>query len=155
MMDPRYQEIQADQPPVHSLENDGSVKIIAGQFEGNKGPVSEIVGDPEYLDISIPAGESFGHSVKKGHTVFAFVLDGTGFFDKKSGDAIGEGNTVLYGDGDSVELQSGDSGLRFLLISGKPIGEPVAWRGPIVMNTDKELMTAFEEYRTGTFIKKG
>lgn len=155
MMDPRYQDIQADQPPVHSLENGGSVKIIAGQFEGKKGPVSEIVSDPEYLDINIPAGESFEHSVKKGHTVFAFVLDGAGFFDNKNGDAVGEGNTVLYGDGDSLKMQSGEGGLRFLLISGKPIGEPVAWRGPIVMNTDEELMTAFEEYRADTFIKKG
>ena len=111
--------------------------------------------DPEYLDINIPAGESFEHSVKKGHTVFAFVLDGAGFFDNKSGDAVGEGNTVLYGDGDSVEMQSGKGGLRFLLISGNPIWEPVAWRGPIVLNTDEELMTAFEEYRAGTFIIKG
>ena len=88
-------------------------------------------------------------------TLFAFILDGTGFFDKKNEDAVDEGNTVLYEDGDSVAVQSGDSGLRFLLISGKPIGEPVAWRGPIVMNRDEELMTAFEEYRAGTFIKKG
>jgi redox-sensitive bicupin YhaK (pirin superfamily) len=136
MMNPRYQDIEADQPPVHRLENGGSVKIIAGCFKGKKGPVSEIVGDPEYLDISIPA-------------------DGTGFFDKKSKDAVGEGNTVLYGDGDSVAVQSGAGSVRFLLISGKPIGEPVAWRGPIVMNRDEELMTAFEEYRAGTFIKKG
>ena len=155
MMDPRYQEIGSKQPPVHKLDNGVSVKIIAGQFEGKKGPVSEIVSDPEYLDISIPAGESFEHRVKQGNTLLAFVLDGTGFFDKEIGDAVNEGNTVLYNDGDTIEIQSGEDGLRFLLISGKPIGEPIAWRGPIVMNTDEELVTAFEEYRAGTFIKKG
>ena len=83
-----------------------------------------------------------------------FVLDGTGIFDRDIGDEVAEGNTVLYDDGDSVEIQSGSDGLRFLLVSGKPIAEPIAWRGPIVMNTDEELMTAFEEYRKGTFIKK-
>ena len=155
MMDPRYQEIGSKQPPVHKLYHGGSVKIIAGQFEGKKGPVSEIVSYPECLDISIPAGESFEHSVKQGNTLFAFVLDGTGYFDKEIGDEVNEGNTVLYNDGDTVEIQSGEDGLRFLLISGKPIGEPIAWRGPIVMNTDEELVTAFEEYRAGTFIKKG
>jgi redox-sensitive bicupin YhaK (pirin superfamily) len=154
MMNPRYQEIASGMPPVHTLDNGGSVKVIAGQFEGKRGPVSEIVSDPEYLDITIPAGETFGHGVKQGHTVFAFVLDGTGIFDSEIGDGVPEGNTVLYEDGDTVHIRAGDDGLRFLLISGKPISEAIAWRGPIVMNTDEELMTAFEEYRAGTFIKK-
>ncbi len=153
MMDPRYRDIQADQPPVLKLKNGSTVKIITGEFEGERGPVSEIVSGPEYLDIELPAGERFEKSAKKEHTVFAFVLDGTGFFDEHREDGAGEGQTVLYEDGDTVSVRSGDSGVRFLLVSGKPIGEPVAWRGPIVMNTDEELMTAFEEYRTGTFIK--
>jgi redox-sensitive bicupin YhaK (pirin superfamily) len=153
MMNPRYQEIGSNEPPVHKLENGTCVKIIAGRFEGKVGPVSEIVSDPEYLDVTIPAEETFTHGVKSGHTVFAFVLDGSGFFDREVGDSVSEGGTVLFHDGDSVEIQSGDNGLRFLLISGKPIGESIAWRGPIVMNTDEELVTAFEEYRTGSFIK--
>ena len=153
MMNPRYQEIGSNEPPVHKLENGTCVKIIAGQFMGKVGPVSKIVSDPEYLDVTIPAEETFTHSVKPGHTVFAFVLDGSGFFDREVGDGVTEGGTVLFHDGDAVEIHSGDNGLRFLLVSGKPLGEPIAWRGPIVMNTDEELMTAFEEYRRGTFIK--
>jgi len=153
MMHPRYQEISADRVPEIDLEGGGMVKLIAGDYNGFSGPVREIVCDPEYLDISVPSGASFQHPVKTGHTVFAFVLGGEGIFGEGQPAGIGEGNVLLFEDGEEILAKASDTGCRFLLVSGKPIGEPVAWRGPIVMNTDEELITAFEEYHQGTFIK--
>jgi quercetin 2,3-dioxygenase len=112
--------------------------------------VEDIVIEPEYLDISIPTHTRFNHPVKPGHTVFAYIVEGEGFFGARAGAET----LVLYDDsGDEVEVTTEGSPVRFLLISGKPIGEPVAWAGPIVMNTKEELRIAFEEYRKGTFIK--
>jgi len=152
MMDPRYRDIKTKDIPEFRSKNDIRIKVIAGRYEGLTGPVKDIICDPEYLDIQVPSGLKFEHSIKRGHTVFAYAVEGGGAVvpDQKT---IQEGFLVHFGDGEKIALESGPSGLRFLLVSGQPIGEPVAWRGPIVMNTEEELALAFEEYRNGTFIK--
>ncbi len=139
-------------------------------MNGTRGPVRDVVIEPEYLDVSVPLGSTFIHPIKKGHTAFAYVIEGNGYFDDDrdsfSHEVVGRnyfdldreclcgnGDLILYKDGDKVSISAGDSLVRFLLISGSPIGEPVAWYGPIVMNTQQELRVAFEEYRKGTFIK--
>ena len=153
MMKPRYRDIAKNQVPEVRMENGVSVKVIAGEIGGKQGPAREIVIDPEYLDITVPPGEVFTHAVRKGYTVLAYVLDGGGYFDAERGAADGNESLVLYEDGESLAVEANGEGVRFLLLSGKPLGEPVAWYGPIVMNTNQELQTAFEEYRKGTFIK--
>lgn len=170
MMGPRYQEIKSSRIPELLMEKGLKVRIICGELNGVEGPVKGIATDPEYLDITVPADEKFSHITIQGHTVFAYVIEGSGYFDREkdpcafeiegerylhpAGDSIICPETlVLYGDGDSIEVTAGDKGVRFLLISGKPIREPVAWSGPVVMNTKEELRTAFEEYRQGVFTK--
>ncbi len=149
MTAPRYQEITAAQIP--EVRVDGArIKIIAGECEGVRGPVSDIFTDPEYLDVSIDSDSRFQRRIPAGHTVLLYVIEGSG---ATSGTDIGNRQLVLYGPGDEVAVSSGADGVRFLLISGKPLGEPIAWRGPIVMNTQEELETAFREYQEGTFIK--
>jgi hypothetical protein len=152
MMPPRYRDIRAEDIPDHKDKNGVRVKVIAGEYHGIRGPVKDIVRSPEYLDIRIPAGKSFEHHTVPGHTVFVYVIEGEGAFDAGRA-AISAGRLGLYGDGDGIAVTAGKEGVRFVLLSGKPIGEPVAWRGPIVMNTRKELDLAFREYRNGTFIK--
>jgi redox-sensitive bicupin YhaK (pirin superfamily) len=153
MMDPRYQEIKSSDIPEIEREDGARVRIICGKLDGTCGPVSEIVTDPEYMDVTLPAGKEFTHSVKKGHTVFAYVFEGEGYFDQKRNILIQTGQLVLYEDGDQIDVKAEDKQLRFLLVSGMPIGEPIAWYGPIVMNSREELELAFEEYRDGSFIK--
>ncbi|MFW9854411.1 MAG: pirin family protein [Candidatus Thorarchaeota archaeon] len=153
MMSPRYQDILAEQIPTITLENQTEVKVISGQVNGTQGPVKDIVTDPEYLDVAIPPFAEFNHQVKKGYTVFAYVIEGSGYFDDQRSDSVKREYLVMFRDGDQVTVRTEDDGVRFLLISGKPIGEPVAWYGPIVMNTQQELNIAFEEYRRGTFLK--
>jgi redox-sensitive bicupin YhaK (pirin superfamily) len=153
MMDPRYQDIKSSQVPIVTLENGATIKVICGRVGTHEGPVKGIVIDPEYLDVTVPAQGAFTHPTKKGHTVFAYVIEGKGHFDAQKDASFANGTLCLFDDGDHVEITAGQEPMRFLLISGKPIGEPVAWYGPIVMNTDEELETAFEEYREGTFIK--
>lgn len=171
MMDPRYRDVGQATIPEIILDNGIKIKIICGKINGVGGPVKDIVIDPEYLDVSIPPNVSFNHPVKTGHTVFAYVIDGEGSFDKGKDSfdyevegvnyfdfqrecQVGSANLVVFYDGDQVLVTTKDKPLRFLLISGKPIKEPVAWYGPIVMNTQQELKIAFEEYNNGTFIKK-
>jgi hypothetical protein len=144
--------------------------VIAGEVSGEKGPVKDVVIDPEYLDVSIEPDCRFIHPVKPGHTVFAYItggegffcreknpfsyeVQGTGYFDIQRDSFIGNQTLVLFGDGEEIIVSTEDQGVNFLLISGKPIGEPIAWYGPIVMNTQEELGIAFEEYRRGTFLK--
>ena len=170
MMDPRYQEITSSQIPELQLENGTKIKIICGRINDMPGPVRDIVIDPEYLDIHVPANSIYEHPTKSGHTVLAYVIDGKGYFcDEKKPftfDVVGDSYfdmssepfienemLVLFDDGESVRVSTEDEPVRFLLISGKPINEPIAWRGPIVMNTQEELRLAFEEYQNGTFIK--
>jgi quercetin 2,3-dioxygenase len=170
LMEPRYRDVKGAQIPEVALPLGVKVKIICGRVNGTAGPVRDIVTEPEYLDISMPAGTEFRHPIPRGHAAFAYVIAGEGYFDPDR-DAYaheviganyfdfdrrcvcGDRTIVLYGDGDEVEVAAPTSPLRFLLISGTPIGEPVAWYGPIVMNTQEELQLAFEEYQEGTFIK--
>ena len=153
MMDPRYREVKRSQVPEVRTESGATIKIICGRVGKHQGPVRDIVIDPEYLDVTVPAGTVFVHGTKRGHTVFAYVIEGKGIFDAVSDAFIGNGALALFSDGDTVSVNAKNGPVRFLLISGKPIGEPVAWYGPIVMNTEEELEEAFEEYRNGTFIK--
>jgi redox-sensitive bicupin YhaK (pirin superfamily) len=154
MMPPRYRDIKSSDVPEVLLENGVRIKVIAGRVDGRQGAVRDIVIDPEYLDVTVPGEATLTHATPKGHTVFAYVIGGGGYFDTKKDTQIGNGSACLYNDGDSVSVTAGSEGVRFLLVSGKPIKEPVAWHGPIVMNTEEELETAFAEYRDGTFIKQ-
>jgi redox-sensitive bicupin YhaK (pirin superfamily) len=153
MMLPRYRDIKSESVPEVTMENGVKVKIIAGTVNGKQGPVKDIVIDPEYLDVTVPAGATFVHETTNGHTMFAYVIEGQGYFDEKKDKLVGNGSACLYGDGNSITVSTGKEPVRFLLISGKPIKEPVAWYGPVVMNTEEELEVAFDEYRKGTFIK--
>ena len=171
MMDPRYRDIKSAQVPEVALKGGARVKVICGTVAGKQGPVRDIVIEPEYLDVSLPAGAEFVHDTPRGHTVLAYVIGGKGvfcneknpfaygavgenYFDMKRDPFIHDGTAVLFADGERVTVSAPDEPVRFLLISGRPIGEPVAWYGPIVMNTEEELETAFAEYRSGTFIRK-
>jgi len=153
MMLPRYQDINAKDIPEITTESGARVRIICGKLDGTCGPVSEIVTDPEYMDVIVPPGKTFSHLVKEGHTVFAYVFEGSGYFSEDKDKLIEPDHLVLFDDGDKVIAIANDSQLRFLLVSGKPIREPIAWYGPIVMNTREELEIAFQEYRSGSFIK--
>ncbi|MHB1024479.1 MAG: pirin family protein [Desulfobacteria bacterium] len=153
MMDPRYRDVKGNEIPEVSMEGGAKVKIVCGRVNGVQGPVRDIVTDPEYLDVSVPKGAHFTHPVKKGHTVFAYVIEGSAYFDMERERLHGPESLVSYGEGDTVSITAEKAAVRFLLVSGKPIEEPVAWYGPIVMNTSEEIRIAFEEYRNGTFIK--
>jgi redox-sensitive bicupin YhaK (pirin superfamily) len=153
MMDPRYREVRQGQIPEVPVGAGGKARVVAGKLGEVLGPVRDVVTGPEYLDVSLSAGSRFLHPVPAGHTAFAYVIEGSGYFDMQRDCRVGAHTLILFQDGEQVEI-SADSALRFLLVSGKPIGEPVAWYGPIVMNTQEELRTAFEEYRRGTFIRK-
>jgi len=170
MMAPRYREVKGSDIPVVKAAGGAQVRVICGEVEGVRGPVREIVTDPQYLDVALPAGRTFAHPVRTGHTVLAYVIDGEGYFDSGRDPfareavggrwfdlerpcACGAQTLVLYGSGDGVAVTAERKPVRFLLISGEPIREPVAWYGPIVMNTQEELRAAFQEYRDGTFVK--
>jgi redox-sensitive bicupin YhaK (pirin superfamily) len=171
MMDPRYREVKSAEIPEAALPGGARVKVVCGRVDGVQGPVRDIVTGPEYLDVAVPAGATFTRQIPRGHNVFAYVVEGAGYFDPGrdayARDAVGANwfdmersclcgaeTLVHYGDGDAVTVAAGDDPVRFLLVSGRPIGEPVAWYGPIVMNTREELRIAFEEYAAGTFIKR-
>jgi redox-sensitive bicupin YhaK (pirin superfamily) len=153
MMAPRYRGIEARQIPVVERRDGVKVRIVCGTVDGVQGPVREIRIDPEYLDVEMPAGAVFSHPVPEGYTVFAYVFAGDGFFAPTSRKAADAGRLVTFAAGGGVEIAAGDGGVRFLLVSGRPLREPVAWRGPIVMNTEAELRVAFAEYAAGTFLK--
>jgi redox-sensitive bicupin YhaK (pirin superfamily) len=170
MMAPRYRDVKSARIPEISLAQGVRVKIICGRVNGTVGPVQDIITDPEYLDVSMPAGAAFHHPIPAGHTAFAYVIDGEGYFDPER-DAFahevvgnnyfdferkcicGNRSLVRFGDGDEVAISATSQPVRFLLVSGRPIREPVAWYGPIVMNTQEELRLAFQEYQQGNFIK--
>jgi redox-sensitive bicupin YhaK (pirin superfamily) len=154
MTRPRYQEYREEQ--IVQVERHGArIRIIAGQVGEARGPVSEIAIAPTYLDISVPAGGSFAHAVEPGHTVFAYVFEGQGTFGppENGGQTVASRALVVFGDGERVEARSGDGPLRFLLISGKPLHEPIARYGPFVMNTREEIEQALRDLRAGTFVK--
>ncbi len=170
MMDPRYRGILANQIPEVRAAGGAAVKVIAGTIGAVTGPVRDVVTGPEYLDVSVPAGCTFTHPTPRGHTVMAYVIggqavfcqqrdpfsydaEGSNYFDLERGPTIGDRHLVLFDDGDQVVVSAEERSARFLLISGKPLGEPIAWQGPIVMNTQEELRAAYEDLRRGTFIK--
>ena len=154
MMAPRYREVKSSQIPIVTSMSGATMRVICGEVEGTKGPVRDIVTDPEYLDVTLPAGSEFSHPTSKEHTVLAYVIEGQAFFDAEKKTPMSNGALAQFETGEEVVAFATDVPARFLLLSGKPIGEPVAWYGPIVMNTQRELEIAFEEYRNGTFIKK-
>ncbi len=169
MTAPRYQDVNAaDIPEV--TEDDGTrVRVICGSFWGQTGPVDGIAADPRYLDVWVPPGKRRTLEVETARHAFAYVFEGAGTFRDASeprtvrdedGNVVtlpleetGNRSLVLFDSGDEVTIQAGDEGIRFLLVSGKPIEEPVAWAGPIVMNTQEQLKQAYSELRDGTFIR--
>lgn len=148
MVDPKYRGILKEQIPM--VQKDGlKIKVIAGKMAGIQGPVRDLAIDIEYFDIELAPGKAFEHATAKDDTVFAYVVEGA---VEVQGKNIMQGQCVVFGKGDSVKICS-TKGSHFLFVSGKPLNEPVAWRGPIVMNTQEELDTAFKELDLGTFIK--
>ena len=171
MTTPRYQDVGSTDIP-QITDDDGTIaRVIIGEFWGKSGPVDGIAADPQYLDITVPAGVKKTLPVDTYRRAFAYIFEGSGAFASASTprgvllekeilgeevnirDMSGNRTLVQFDTGDSVTVQAGEQGLRFLLISGRPIEEPVAWHGPIVMNTQEELATAFDELRNGTFIR--
>ncbi len=169
MTTPRYQDMQAKDIPVVTDDDGTSVRIIIGEFWGKRGPVEGIAADPRYLDVYVPPGVKKTLKVDTRQQAFAYVFEGEGAFRDASDpqpvqtefagapQAIpsmsANRSLILFGSGDEVVVRAGDQGVRFILVSGKPLQEPVAWQGPIVMNTQEELRQAFAELHAGTFIK--
>ena len=169
MTEPCYRDVKSDQIPEVKLDSGVSIKVICGKVNDIVGPVQNIAIDPEYFDVKIPPGIGFRYRLKRGYTVFAYILGGEGSFEpepepsemasknkgpeSKSESFIEAENLVLFDDGEELNITAGNEGIRFLFISGKPLNEPVAWQGPIVMNTQEELALAFEEYQKNTFLK--
>jgi redox-sensitive bicupin YhaK (pirin superfamily) len=171
MTAPRYQEVKAPEVP-EVIDDDGTrARIVCGSFWGKRGPVVGIAADPIYIDVSVPPGKRKSLPVETTRHAFAYVFAGSGKFCNASGplavptEGVGWADTspptaaedrslVLFDSGDEVTVQAGPDGIRFLLVSGKPLQEPVAWYGPIVMNTQEQLQQAYEELQEGTFLEK-
>lgn len=153
MMHPRYREVTSSHIPEVSNPNGVKTRVISGEVDGTQGPVRDIVIDPVYLDVSIPARTVFTIPAKPTYTVLAYVFEGAAYFSPEKNALVTNEYLILFEDGDEVMVSSADESVRFLLLAGKPIHEPVAWYGPIVMNTEEELKIAVEEYQNGTFIK--
>jgi redox-sensitive bicupin YhaK (pirin superfamily) len=173
MTAPRYQDIASAAVPQITDDDGTCVRVICGDFWGKRGPVDGIAADPRYLDVWVPAGRRRSLPVETNRHAFAYVFEGSGTFQAASQpfgvltekevddreirirEQTGNRSLVLFDSGDEVTVQAGEEGIRFLLVSGQPIEEPVAWYGPIVMNTQAELQQAVAELRDGTFIKRG
>ena len=170
MTAPRYQDVPAREIPTLTDDDGTVVRVVCGEFGGKRGPVEGIAADPRYLDISVPPNRTKTLKVETTRHAFAYVFEGSGSFRDGSlpqavmtdrvgprgeeiRDQTGNRSLVLFDRGDEVTVRAGDAGIRFLLVSGKPLQEPVAWQGPIVMNTPEELRQAYAELRNGTFIK--
>ena len=170
MTAPRYQEIKAPEIPEITEDDGTKARIICGNFWGKRGPVEGIAADPTYIDVSVPPGKRRRLPVETTRHAFAYVFAGSGKFCNASSplavptEGVGWSDTmppteadnrslVLFDSGDEIEVQAGEQGIRFLLVSGKPLQEPVAWYGPIVMNTQQQLQEAFAELEKGTFLK--
>jgi redox-sensitive bicupin YhaK (pirin superfamily) len=173
MQTPAYRGVGANDVPVVKGDDGSTVKVIAGTHGGATGPVAGISVEPVYLDVSLPAGVEFRHATPPTHNVFAHVIAGRGCFDPTGVPSVGHGDgpvyvdphtgneestavvgeTIHYGPGGEVRVKAGEGGVRFVLASGKPLGEPVAWHGPIVMNTREEILRAMSDLRDGTFIR--
>ena len=156
MMKPRYQEFSRKEIPIVTMSNGAKVRIIAGAIEGMEGAVTDIQANPTYLDVEIPTNTTFKHQLPRGHNAFAYIYKGEGFFeagDQNGREVVEENHLIVFGGGDFVEAESGAKSLRFLLVSGKPLNEPIARYGPFVMNTKEEIEEALEDLQRGTFVK--
>ena len=151
MTPPRYQDISAAKVPVVEVADGVRVRILAGTCGNAAGPVVGVAGGPSYLDVEVPAGATFTHEFPAGKKVVAYILEGEGRFGPDAAPTPAQ-NAVVYGDGDAIEVAADSTPVRFILLAGTPLDEPVAWQGPIVMNTDAELQEAFRQYRDGTFL---
>jgi len=154
MTQPRYQEIASARIPEVQRKDGVRIRVISGTVDGVRGPVTEIVADPTYLDVSLPSGGLFAGPVERGHTAFAYLFgdqDGYASFEPE-GQMLRPPKLVVFGDGDQVQVAAAGQGARFLLVSGKPLGEPIARYGPFVMNTAGEIQRALEDLRNGTFV---
>jgi quercetin 2,3-dioxygenase len=150
---PAYRGLTAGEIPEVTTDAGDRVKVVAGTFGRVEGPVKGIPVDPTYLDVRVPPGGRFEFTPHAGHTAFAHSIEGSGAFEGSDAAPVAEGETVLFGAGGPVRARASDAGMRFLLVSGRPLHEPVAWYGPIVMNTNEQLRTAVQELRDETFIK--
>ena len=172
MTKPRYQDVTAPDIPQITDDDGTHVRVVCGEFWGKRGPVEGIAADPQYLDIWVPPGKRRTLPVETYRQAFAYVFEGSGTFRDASAprgvlveqpgpiefverEEAGDRSLVLFGSGDEITVQAGEHGIRFLLVSGRPIEEPVAWYGPIVMNTKAELRKAIDELQAGTFIERG
>ena len=172
MTAPRYQDVQAKDIPEVTDDDGTHVRIVVGDFWGKKGPVEGVAADPRYLDVSVAPGKTKRLAVDNSRHAFAYVFAGSGTFrdaskplavqtelvgvsDDPTPSMLGNRSLVVFDSGDEITVTAGDEGIRFLLVSGRPLEEPVAWYGPIVMNTEDELREAYVELKDGSFIKKG
>jgi len=150
MMDPRYRGITASQIPEVVMDNGVRIKIIAGTVGGTTGPVRDIVINPEYLDCTVPDGVDYVHTTKPDYTAFIYVIDGKGVVNDAE---VRNQTLILFDTGEEFAIRATGEHIRFLLLTGEPLNETISWRGPIVMNTQAELETAFREYQEGKFVK--
>ncbi len=154
MMDPRYQEVPAARIPEVELARGVRARLVAGTVGATRGPVQDLMVEPQFLDVRMDARAELVHPVADGHTAFGYVLEGSGTFDPDGRDKIDSENLILFHrTGGTLRAVAGDRPLRFLFVTGKPLGEPIAWWGPIVMNDRRQLEQAVTEYQEGTFIK--
>lgn len=154
MMDPRYREVKGSSIPIIKTAQGALVRVVSGEVDGTKGPVQDVVASPEFLDVYLPAHSEFTRAIPAERTAFAYVMEGEGRFEPMEESAMySEGTLILFGRGDFVSIQTKTHPVRFLLVSGKPLGETIAWHGPIVMNTKEEIKTAFEELEAGKFVR--
>lgn len=154
MIPPRYREIKSQDIPEVTLDNGVKIRVICGTVENMDGPVKDVIIAPEYLDITVPAFSRYVHLTPPANTVFCYVISGKGIFSEEKPEKYSENETLLlFNSGEYLEIKTGEMDVRFLLVSGKPLNEPIAWYGPIVMNTPIELEKAFYEYQNGTFLK--
>lgn len=151
MTRPRYQGVLSTEIPTVQIKHGVQVRVITGEAGGVKGPVSEIAADPTYLDVTVPANASFTHEISNGHTAFAYLFEGNASFADDD-QMISHTRLIVWSEGDFVRVAAGESGARFLLVSGKPLNEPIARYGPFVMNTREEIEQALADLRRGTFV---
>jgi len=157
MTNPRYQNITSEQIPEIQHASGVNIRVIAGEVDGASGPVKEIFADPTYLDITIPPKKMFSQIIKRGHTTFAYVFEGGGQLEAEESDTavtITSPRLIVFDEGDAVSVRAAEQGMRFLLVSGKPLNEPIARYGPFVMNTQAEIEQALADLKNGTFIQK-
>lgn len=152
MMTPRYRDVKGSNIPVVRTDQGLVVRIISGSYNGVQGPVGDVVIEPQYLDVTVPTHQSFAYQVPTEHTVFSYIIDGSANFGQEEKN-IGEQHLVVYKPGDRIDVRTEEEGTRFLLVTGKPLRQPIAWYGPIVMNTQEEIQQAVEEFQSGNFIK--